>query len=195
MACLVRFGPLPYSLSCLLYLRRMSLTLAISPAAARDIPDLVALVNRAYRGEASRRGWTTEAHLLDGLRTDENELGELLATPNVTLLMARDTAGQLLGSVYLEIKRPDLYLGMLSVDPDQQAHGIGRQLLAAAEAYARQTGCTGVLISVISVRTELIAWYERLGFQPTGETVPFPEEAKLSLPKQELALLLMRKML
>ena len=182
-----------YSLTCLLYLRRMSLSLTISPATAPNIPALVALVNRAYRGEASRRGWTTEAHLLDGLRTDENELGKLLATPSVTMLMAHDTAGQLLGSVYLEIKRPDLYLGMLTVDPDQQAHGVGRQLLTMAETYARQAECTGVLISVISVRTELIAWYERLGFQPTGETVPFPEEAKLSVPKQELELLLMRK--
>ena len=173
----------------------MSLSLTIFPATPSDIPALVALVNRAYLGEDSRRGWTTEAHLLDGLRTDAHELGRLLATPGVTILMARDAADQLIGSVYLETKPPDLYLGMLSVDPDQQAHGVGRQLLAAAEAHARQAGCGGVLISVISVRAELIAWYERLGFQPTGATLPFPKEARLSVPRQELELLLMRKRL
>lgn len=167
--------------------------LRISFASEADIPALAALVNRAYRGEASRQGWTTEADLLDGPRTDAADLQQHLAAPGATFLLAHDAAGHLLGSVYLKNQRPDLYLGMLAVEPARQAHGVGRQLLAAAEAHARQLGCTAVLISVISVRRELIAWYERQGFQETGEVLPFPLDASPSIPKQDLQLLLMRK--
>ncbi|MBD2716666.1 GNAT family N-acetyltransferase [Microvirga sp. STR05] len=168
--------------------------LRISFAAESDIPAMAALVNRAYRGEASRQGWTTEADLLDGPRTDEADLRQLSAAPGATFLLARTAAGELVGSVYTKPEAPDLYVGMLSVDPTRQAAGIGRQLLAAAEAQARQAGFTDVLMSVISVRAELIAWYERLGFQRTGEVQPFPLHASPSIPKQPLELLLLRKM-
>ena len=168
-------------------------SLRISFASEADIPALAELVNRAYRGETSRQGWTTEADLLDGPRTDDQDLSQHLAAPGATFLLARNAAGQLLGSVYVKDQHPDLYLGMLAVEPAQQAHGVGRQLLAAAEGHARQLGCSAVLISVISVRHELIAWYERQGFRATGEMLPFPLDASPSIPKQTLELLLMRR--
>ncbi|QNH63952.1 GNAT family N-acetyltransferase [Hymenobacter sediminicola] len=168
-------------------------SLRISFASESAIPALVELVNRAYRGETSRQGWTTEADLLDGPRTDEADLRNHLTAPGTTFLLAYNSAGQLLGSVYLKKQHPDLYLGMLAVDPAQQAHGIGRKLLLAAEAYARQVGCASILISVISVRHELIAWYERQGFRATGEVLPFSIDASPSIPKQTLHLLLMRR--
>ncbi|GAB3223127.1 GNAT family N-acetyltransferase [Hymenobacter seoulensis] len=171
----------------------MSADLIISAATESDIPDLVALVNRAYRGEASHQGWTTEAHLLEGQRTDADDLREALNTPGATILQARSAAGQLLASVYLKNQYPDLYLGMLSVDPGQQARGLGKQLLAAAEQQARQLGCSAILISVISVRTELLAWYERLGFRRTGETMAFPRDTRFGIPRQPLELVLLRK--
>lgn len=171
----------------------MFVPLQISPATSTDLPALADLVNNAYRGEASLRGWTTEAHLLDGPRTNEADLRELAAAPSATFLLARTESGELVGSVYTKPQAPYLYVGMLSVDPTRQAAGIGRQLLAATEAQARQAGHSGVLISVISVRAELIAWYERLGFQPTGEVLPFPLHASPSIPKQPLELLLLRK--
>jgi ribosomal protein S18 acetylase RimI-like enzyme len=99
----------------------------------------------------------------------------------------------LLGSVYLKEQAPDLYLGMLSVSPAHQAYGIGKQLMAAAEAHARRLGHSGLLISVISVRHELLAWYERHGFRRTGETVDFPRDTRFGIPKQELELLVLRK--
>ncbi|SHM15353.1 GNAT family N-acetyltransferase [Hymenobacter psychrotolerans] len=167
--------------------------LRISFAVQADIPALAALVNRAYRGEASRQGWTTEADLLDGQRTDEADLQQHLTAPGATFLLAHDAAGHLLGSVYLKNQHPDLYLGMLAVEPARQAHGGGRQLLAAAEAHARQLGCTSILISVISVRRELLAWYERHGFQETGETTAFPTDTRFGIPHQKLELSLLRK--
>ncbi|RPD45868.1 GNAT family N-acetyltransferase [Hymenobacter sediminis] len=165
----------------------------LSAATEADLPELLPLVNRAYRGDASRQGWTTEAHLLDGQRTDPDDLRELLHAPGTTFLLARNPAGQLLGSVYLKNQSPDLYLGMLSVEPMQQAQGLGKHLLAAAEAHARQLGCTSILISVISVRAELLAWYERHGFRRTGETAAFPTDTRFGIPRQQLELLLLRK--
>ncbi|MBX0289567.1 GNAT family N-acetyltransferase [Hymenobacter sp. HSC-4F20] len=167
--------------------------LLITPATEADLADLLPLVNRAYRGDASRQGWTTEANLLDGQRTDAEELQELLRAPGATFLLARTPAGHLLGSVYLKNQVPDLYLGMLSVEPAQQAQGLGKFLLAAAEAHAWQQGCTSLLISVISVREELLAWYERHGFRRTGETVAFPTDTRFGIPRQKLELLLLRK--
>ncbi|UYZ64034.1 GNAT family N-acetyltransferase [Hymenobacter weizhouensis] len=167
--------------------------LTFSPATAADIPAVVALVNSAYRGESSRQGWTTEADLLDGSRTDADDLHSILAAPGATLLLARTAAGELLGSVYLKHQAPDLYLGMLTVVPTQQGRGLGKQLLAAAEAHARSLGCTSILMTVISVRHELLAWYERHGFARTGETASFPADPRFGQPRQPLELLVLRK--
>ncbi|MEK7199822.1 MAG: GNAT family N-acetyltransferase, partial [Bacteroidota bacterium] len=85
------------------------------------------------------------------------------------------------------------YLGMLTVNPLLQAQGIGKQLLLAAEAYARQNNCNGITMTVIAVRHELIAWYERHGYRPTGETEPFPADPVFGLPKQVLYFIVMEK--
>jgi ribosomal protein S18 acetylase RimI-like enzyme len=168
--------------------------LRITPASATDIPALVALVNSAYRGEASTQGWTTEAHLLDGQRTDAAALLGLLTAPEATILQCTTPAGQLLGSVYLH-PEPDgvLYLGMLSVAPTQQGQGIGKHLLEAAEAVARQNACFTIRITVISVRTELLAWYERRGYHRTGATEAFPTDIRFGIPRQPLELLVLEK--
>ncbi|HET9505031.1 MAG TPA: GNAT family N-acetyltransferase [Hymenobacter sp.] len=94
-----------------------------------------------------------------------------------------------LGCVYLEAKNDALYLSTLAVAPAAQGHGVGRQLLAAAEAYARQHGCTRVLISVLSARPELVAWYERHGYQRTGASEDFPDTTEFGRPRQPLVLL------
>ncbi|WP_426492078.1 GNAT family N-acetyltransferase [Hymenobacter sp. 102] len=169
--------------------------LFFSPASEAELPALNRLVNRAYRGEASEQGWTTESHLLAGQRTDEADLRAQLHTPGVTFLLARTSTGELVGSVFLQPQGADLYLGMLSVEPTRQAQGLGRQLVTAAENFARQQGCTGIRITVISVRHELLAWYERLGFRPTGETVEFPTDPRFGIPRQPepLVLLVLRK--
>jgi len=168
-------------------------SLTITPATKADVPALVALVNSAYRGDESRQGWTTEADLLEGIRTDAESLEEMLRNPAVVILTCRNPAGELLGCVYLEKKANTLYLGMLSVRPGLQTQGIGKRLLQAGEDYARQHQCTSVTMTVISVRHELIAWYERRGYQLTGETEPFPDSPRFGLPKQTLVFVFMSK--
>jgi ribosomal protein S18 acetylase RimI-like enzyme len=165
----------------------------ISPATPADVPALNQLINSAYRGDSSRRGWTTEADLLGGIRTSEASLHETLAKPGATLLLYHSD-GQLLGCVYLEVKGPTLYLGMLTVAPHAQAGGLGRQLLAHAEDYARTQHCRAITMTVISQRHELIAWYERRGYHRTGETQPFPmNDPHFGEPKTHLEFIVMEK--
>jgi ribosomal protein S18 acetylase RimI-like enzyme len=173
----------------------MLANLTFSPATDAEVPALNRLVNRAYRGEAAAQGWTTEAHLLAGQRTDEADLREQLLSPGATFLLARTAAQELVGSVYLQPQDPELYLGMLSVEPALQAQGLGRQLVVAAEHFARTLGCTAIRITVISVRHELLAWYERLGFRRTGATVDFPTDTRFGIPRhtEPLVLLVLRK--
>ncbi|HEX8426780.1 GNAT family N-acetyltransferase [Hymenobacter sp.] len=167
--------------------------LPIKFATPADVPALVTLVNSAYRGEQSMQGWTTEAHLLGGQRTDAAALLDLLAPAEATMLLCTTADKQLCGSVYLQLQDDALYMGMLSVAPNQQARGIGKRLLQAAEAHAHQHVRTRMRITVISVRTELIAWYERHGYHPTGETEPFPTDTRFGIPRQPLELLVMEK--
>lgn len=164
----------------------------IDSATAVDIPDLNRLVNSAYRGNSSRQGWTTEADLLEGMRTTEADLYGMLANPLAQILTYR-AGGRLLGCVYLEHKGTECYLGMLTVSPDCQTAGIGKRLLAAAETVATEAGCQAITMTVIMQRHELIAWYERRGYQPTGETKPFPNDLRFGIPTQPLTFIVMSK--
>lgn len=152
------------------------MTIAIRLALAEDLPALHALIERAYRGTAARTGWTHEADLLDGQRTDVAALADSLADPAHLLLVAVDGADCLAGCVELTDKQNGLaYLGLLSVDPDGQAKGLGKRLIAAAEAEAAaRFAATRIEMTVIRQRTELIAYYQRRGYQLTGEERPFP---------------------
>jgi ribosomal protein S18 acetylase RimI-like enzyme len=173
----------------------MLTVLHFCPATAADVPALATLVNRAYRGTDGAPGWTHEAHLLGGPRTDAAALQELLATPQAIILTARAEPGQpeLLGCVYLQVQRPELYLGLLAVDPARQAGGLGRQLLAQAEDHARQQQCTAVVMTVLAERPDLLAWYARRGYEPTGETRPLHADHGAGQPQQPLTLQVLRK--
>jgi len=165
----------------------------ITAATSLDIPELIELVNSAYRGPASRKGWTTEADLLDGeLRTDEESMNALMKKPDTTILKFR--SGDILtGCVYLEKQNSDLYLGMLSVFPAAQAQGIGKKLLFAAEEFGKVHGCHKIVMCVISLRHELIRWYERHGYKRNGETKPFPRNDRFGIAKQPLEFVVLEK--
>jgi GNAT superfamily N-acetyltransferase len=167
--------------------------LIISTATAIDAPQLVQLVNSAYRGESSKKGWTTEADLLGGIRIDDHSLLALMDKQGAVFLKCTDAKNELLGCVYLHRQQEQLYLGMLTVSPDKQALGIGKRLLEASEQYAQEQGCTVIAMTVISVRHELISWYERRGFKRTGEMQPFPNDPRFGIPKQALEFVVMRK--
>ncbi|MFT3934806.1 MAG: GNAT family N-acetyltransferase [Chitinophagaceae bacterium] len=167
-------------------------SLKIEPATIADIPLLNKLVNSAYRGESSKKGWTTEADLLDGIRTDEEGLKKMLSKENAIVLLAKHEQA-IVGCVYLEKQLNRLYLGMLTVSPELQGAGIGKRLLEAADDYALKEKLTAISMTVITVRKELIAWYERHGYKKTGETKPFPNDPAFGIPKQPLEFLVMRK--
>ncbi len=142
------------------------------------------LVNSAYRGDSSRAGWTTEADLLEGQRTDESDVRALIeADDSMILLCLRDD--EIVGSVHLKkVDEETAYLGMFVVNPGLQGAGIGKQFLQAAETSARQAwGISKMTMTVITLRHELIAFYERRGYRRTGQFIPFPAESGASVPR------------
>jgi GNAT superfamily N-acetyltransferase len=149
-------------------------TPAFRPAEPSDVGVVVALVESAYRGETSRDGWTTEADLLAGQRTDTGEVAALIGRPGSLLLLA-EVDGRLAGCCHLE-RRADgaSHFGMFAVDPKSQGRGIGTAVLGEAKRLASRWGCTRMRMTVVRQREDLIAWYGRRGFEPTGETEPFP---------------------
>jgi ribosomal protein S18 acetylase RimI-like enzyme len=167
----------------------------ISKAIQNDIPALNILVNSAFRGESSKKGWTTEADILGGIRTDENILTESLNEPKTTILKYCE-GDDILGMVMLKNQGDSLYLGMLTVAPDLQGSGIGKKLLQASEAFAKEEGLSKIMMTVISIRVELVAWYVRHGYVRTGEVRPFPmDDPKFGLPKTFLEFVVMEKVI
>ena len=167
----------------------------LTTATPADAPRLTRFVNAAYRGETARQGWTTEADLLDGQRIDEDGMRELLARPGAVVLLCPNAAGELRGIFYTQVQGALLYLSMLAVNPAGQTQGVGKFLLQAAEDYGRQHGCRLSRMTVISVRTELLAYYERRGYHLTGATEDFPTDPRNGLPRQPLVLLVLEKAL
>ena len=165
----------------------------ITKATIEDIEALNKLVQSAYRGESSKKGWTSEADLLGGIRTSEKSLLDTIQTPK-TFIFKYSESGEILGCVMLAEKENTVYLGMLTVSPDLQGGGIGKKLLQYAEIFALEKGISKIEMTVISVRSELIAWYERHGYVRTGETKPFPmNDPSFGEPKQHLEFIVLEK--
>lgn len=150
------------------------------------MPAIVGVVESAYRGEGSREGWTTEADLLDGQRTDPEAVSETLAAPGSVVLLA-ETDGALAGCCHLERRTPaEVYFGMFAVRPGSQGQGWGAQILAEAERLASdEWRATSVVMTVIGQRADLIGWYERHGYRRTGEVQPFPYgDERFGIPRR-----------
>jgi len=159
--------------------------LTFRTASANDVQAIVALVQSAYRGEDSRAGWTTEADLLDGQRTDTDEVAALIHAPTSRIMLCEQN-GTLLASAHLEKHAATCHFGMFAVLPGRQRAGLGKAMLAEAERIARdEWGCLEMQMTVITLRTELIAWYERRGYRRTGVFRPFPYgDARFGIPKR-----------
>lgn len=164
----------------------MSEGLQFRAATAADIERVVALVESAYRGDASRVGWTTEADLLDGRRTGRDDIEAILARGRSRLLLA-ERDGELLACAHVAVEDGAGYFGMFSVEPRRQGEGLGKLVLAEAERIVHeQWDCASMRMTVIDVREELIAFYERRGYRRTGVKKPFPYgDARFGLPKRE----------
>lgn len=173
----------------------LEMDLQITKASAADITALNQLVNSAYRGDSSRKGWTTEADFLEGTRTDAEGILEMLQHPHGTILKYEES-NTLIGCVYLEIQNKKLYLGMLTTHPELQGKGIGKKLLLAAEAYAYKNNCTTITMNVLTGRKELIDWYVRHGYHVTDEKKPFAfNHPRYGKPKTPLEFVIVEKKL
>lgn len=166
-------------------------TLRFRPAAPDECDAVADLVQSAYRGDSSRRGWTTEADLLDGRRTDAQMVRDLIASPDDVVLVGDAGDDGVVACCHLQHRGDSVYLGMFAVRPELQGHGLGSAVLAAAEEHARSQGVARLEITVLNHRPELHAWYTRKGFEMTGETVPFPYgDERFGVPRRDDLLLL-----
>ena len=154
-----------------------------------DAQAIAALINSAYRGESSRKGWTTEADILDGLRTTTAEVGKIIKRDNAFMLIGvlNDEIVATICCEWQELAfKNTVHFGMIAVKPSLQNKGYGKSLIKAAEAMTlRQWRVAGFHMAVISIRHELIAFYERLGYKRTGEFVDFPVKSDVWQPKVE----------
>ena len=169
--------------------------LHLRTAREADASAIAALVNSGYRGEQSLQGWTTEDHLLSGGRIHEQGVRELLVKEG-TVVLVFDPGERIEGCVELALRGATLYLGMLTVRPALQGRGLGRVLMEAAERHAREHGCDVITMLVIEERPELIAWYARRGYLPTGEYRPFTNtDPAFGLPRKPLRFMVLEKRL
>lgn len=155
-------------------------------ATLADVDAIVLLVTSAYRGDASRDGWTTEADFLDGNRIDAEVLRQDIERPRSRVLLAERDA-QLLACAHVADEDGRGYFGMFSVRPGLQGAGTGRALLAECERIVHEEwGLPVMQMTVIDLREELIAWYERRGYRRTGVYKPFPYgDERFGVPKRD----------
>lgn len=160
--------------------------LTFRPATLADIDALVVLVTSAYRGDASKQGWTTEADMLDGQRIDPGVLRKDIERERSLIIIAEREA-QLLACAHVAEENGAGYFGMFSVKPDLQGGGVGKLLLAETERIAREEWrLPAMRMTVIDIRDELIAFYERRGYRRTGVTKPFPYgDERYGIPKRD----------
>jgi GNAT superfamily N-acetyltransferase len=169
-----------------MYLLTMTPTHTFRSATPADAPVITALVESAYRGDASRVGWTTEADILHGRRTDVVEIEDLLSSENGRFVLF-EREGAIGASCYIERQGAVCYFGMFSVHPPLQGSGIGRLVIEEVERIARhEWGSERIEMTVIDIRAELIAWYERRGYVRTGRTKAFPYgDERFGLPQRD----------
>ncbi|KQX64167.1 MULTISPECIES: GNAT family N-acetyltransferase [unclassified Streptomyces] len=151
-----------------------------------DVDALVALIESAYRGDDSRAGWTTEADILQGQRTDPDGVLAVIKAPDSRLLTV-ERQGRIVACCQLEHRGGHAYFGMFAVSPTVQGGGLGKTVMAEAERQAREDwGVTEMHMTVISVREDLIAWYERRGYRRTGRMTPFPYgDERFGIPQRD----------
>jgi ribosomal protein S18 acetylase RimI-like enzyme len=151
-----------------------------------DVDALVALIESAYRGDTSRVGWTTEADILEGQRTDPEGVLQVIKSPDSRLLTVEQD-GRIVACCQLQHRGDHTYFGMFAVSPTLQGAGLGKLVIAEAERLARESwAATEMHMTVISVRNDLIAWYERRGYRRTGRMTPFPYgDERFGIPQRD----------
>jgi ribosomal protein S18 acetylase RimI-like enzyme len=164
-------------------------------ATLADAPRIAGLIERCYRGPTAARGWTNESELLMGPRSSVAEIEKLIRHPEAHFVMALAN-GEPVGTALIQRQREGAYFGMFAVDPDMQMAGIGKMLLARCETdTVRLWNARWLRLTVISLREELILWYERRGYTLTGQHEPFPFGTATGAVRTDFDLVVMQKAL
>lgn len=159
-------------------------SLSFRLATAGDAAAICDLVNRSYRGVAGGQGWTHEADWVAGPRTSLVELSDLLVHTD-TVFMVATGGGRIVACIRLEKDGTDVQLGMFAVEPALQGQGIGKRLLAEVERHAwRAMGAQRLVMTVISQRHELVAFYERRGYRRLGDVSDYPVHWNVGVPRR-----------
>src|ERR1700681_167457 len=149
--------------------------ISIRNAKDSDVEAIVGLINNAF---------LVELFFIERDRTNPEMVRSLMEKGK--FLLAED-GPSLAGCVYVELRGARGYLGMLSVDPARQNMGLGRQLMAAAEDYFRDAGCTFSDLMIVNVRTELLAMYRGFGYVETG-TAAYENRFPTKIPVHFIAM-------
>jgi GNAT superfamily N-acetyltransferase len=146
--------------------------IVIRTARRDDADSLHCLIEAAYRGPESLTGWTSEGDMVNGQRMTMTQVEAVLADPGITMLVAEDTKGGLIGCASLTETAEGGEFGKFAVRPALQNGGTGKALLAACETLLAKRGGGHMTMTVVQGRPELVAFYERRGYQRTGATLP-----------------------
>lgn len=138
-------------------------------ATANDIPEIVRIINAAFR---------VEDFFIDGNRTSDAEIAARMADPHVSIIVVDADSKSLAAAVVVDVHDSRGHFAMLSVDPPAQGRGTSRLLLNAVEEHCRSAGCGSLDIEIVNLRDELPAFYKAMGFVP-ADTAPFPDTFKL----------------
>ena len=137
-------------------------------ATVADVPRLAALIELAYRGTEAAAGWTNETDILEGPRSSPGEVEQLIRDPNSRFVLTSH-GGKLVGSALLKKHGDGAYFGMFAIDPSLQQQGLGKVVIARCETAVQELWDAKFLeLTVISLRHELIAWYQRRGYRSVG---------------------------
>lgn len=146
-----------------------------------DSVEIASLVNRAYRPASTDFGWTHEARLVAGYRICPEQVEELLNGDSTVLVLLQEE--HIVSCVNVLVKDSVAYIGMLATEPRLQASGLGKTMMAHAESFAMEVfGVSKFKMSVLSARSELIAFYERRGYVRTGEMQDYPVSENVGQP-------------
>ncbi|OJU70191.1 MAG: GNAT family N-acetyltransferase [Acinetobacter sp. 39-4] len=170
------------------------MSLNIRNANIDDVAQLVELINLAYRAQ-SDRSWTTEKAFVDGTRITNEQLSEDLNRSNFKLFVGENEQGLLVACIGLSLDHNSVEIGTFAIDSSVQNLGYGKQMLNYVEAYVAQN-CSKVrhlIMYVLDVRIELMAYYQRRGYQITGRTEPYPVGASVGQPLVPIQLIEMEK--
>lgn len=143
-------------------------------ATEKDIPQLLELIESCYRSDFARKGWTYDSDIIGGARTTKEFVKEEIIAPGGSYLKHTDVQGKVIACVYIKVNTQEkkAFVGSLCVYPTFQSHGLGKGLLDATEIIAREAGCSKLCVQIVTMRKELINWFEKIDFKFVGELAP-----------------------